>query len=112
MSPARMAKQRIQAASADVAAAHAALRRDWAPWRVAWQRHRSALIVAGGFAGGLALSALSPRLWARAGALAAGSAAMVARSVLVPMIAGAVVAKSETADKLADDAVKPADNRA
>jgi hypothetical protein len=97
-----MAKRRIQAARIDVAAAHAALLRDWRPWREAWQRHRSALIVASGFAGGLALSSLSPRLWARVGVLAAAGAALVARSVLVPMIAGAVIAKNESAGKAAD----------
>jgi hypothetical protein len=44
---------------------------------------------------GFALSSFSPRLWARLGAAMATSAALIARSVLTPMIAGAIAAHQQ-----------------
>jgi hypothetical protein len=92
---ARKAQTRIRKARSELASAQSGIERDIAPWRRAFNRRRMAWIVAGGFAGGFALSWLPPRLWARIGAAAGSSAAIVARSLLTPMIAGALLARKE-----------------
>ncbi|HSE13859.1 MAG TPA: hypothetical protein VLB69_14595 [Rudaea sp.] len=95
MKTARMAQTRIRKARAELASAHAGIERDIAPWRRALNRRRMAWIVAGGFVGGFALSWLPPRLWARIGAVVGSSAAVMARSLVTPMIAGALLARKE-----------------
>ena len=89
----RSAKARLRAAQSETAAAAAALRDDAAALKAWLARHRTALIVSGGFAAGFALSSLPRRLWSGVGAFAAGTAAAVARSLLTPMLAGAVLAR-------------------
>jgi hypothetical protein len=95
MTAARTAKTRIRTARAELALARSEVRRDLEPWREAFNRHRTAWIVAGGFAGGLALAWLPTRLWAKVGAVAGSGAAMAARSLLTPMIAGALLARKQ-----------------
>jgi hypothetical protein len=84
---------RIEAAQRKVAEARKGLTRDVAGVRLALDRRKATWIVAGGLASGLALGALPARLWSRIGALAGTSVALVARSVLAPMIAGAILAR-------------------
>ncbi len=84
----------MRAAQAELDAAHRALARSTAPIEASIRRRRATWILAGGFFGGLALSSLSPRLWTRIGALVGGASALLARSVLTPMIAGALVSRS------------------
>ena len=86
-------RQRIEAAQNNLAAAQQRLGHDAAVLRAAFNRRRATWIVAGGLAGGFALGALPPRVWSRVGALLGTSAAIVARSVLAPMIAGALFAR-------------------
>ena len=93
MTTARTAQSRIRKARAELDSAHAGIERDIAPLRRAINRRRMAWIVASGFAGGFALSWLPPRLWARVGAAAGSGAAILARSLLTPMIAGALLAR-------------------
>lgn len=93
----KAARARMRAAQHDLEFAQGALRRDLVPVRAWVRRHRSACIVAGGLLSGFALAALSPRLWGRIGAAFGSSAAILARSVLTPIIAGAVVARQRQA---------------
>ena len=88
------AQARVRAAQAELDAAHRALARSSAPIEASIRRRRATWILASGFFGGLALSSLSPRLWARIGALVGSASALVARSVLTPMIAGALVSRT------------------
>ena len=93
MTTARLAKTRMRKATAELVVARSGIKRDLAPWRAAFNRRRTVWIVAGGFASGMALAWLPPRLWARIGALTGSGAALVARSMLTPMIAGALMAR-------------------
>ena len=95
MTTARLAKTRMRKATAELAVAGSGIKRDLAPWRAAFNRRRTVWIVAGGFAGGMALAWLPPRLWARIGAVAGSGAALAARSVLTPMIAGALLSRKQ-----------------
>lgn len=101
MTTARTAQTRIRTARAELASAQSGIERDIGPWRRAFNRRRMAWIVAGGFVGGFALSWLPPRLWARIGAAAGSSAAIVARSLLTPIIAGALLARKQPPAPLA-----------
>jgi hypothetical protein len=94
---------RVVAAQVELDAAHAALASDTMPIRISLRRHRAAWIVAGGLAGGFALSWLPPRIWARIGALVGGGSALLARSVLTPMIAGALLAPRQQRDAGSQD---------
>lgn len=91
---ARNARARLRAAQLETDAAAERLQGDVARLRAWVRRHRIACIVAGGFLGGVALSALPRRMWARVGAIAGAGAAAIARSMLAPMIAGAFAAKA------------------
>jgi len=93
MTTARLAKTRMLKATTELAVARSGIKHNLAPWRAAFDRRRSLWIVAGGFASGMALALLPPRVWSRIGAVAGGGAALLARSVLTPMIAGALVAR-------------------
>lgn len=95
MTTARLAKTRMRKATAELAVAGSGIKRDLAPWRAAFNRRRTVWIVAGGFASGMALAWLPPRLWARIGALTGDGAALIARSMLTPMIAGALMARKQ-----------------
>ena len=95
MTTARAAKTRIRTARTELALAQSGIQRDLAPWREAFNRRRTAWIVAGGFAGGLALAWLPPRLWAKIGSVAGSGAALAARSLLTPMIAGALLVRKQ-----------------
>jgi hypothetical protein len=95
MTTSQLAKTRIRAATADLAVARSGIERDLAPLRAAFNRRRMVWIVAGGFAGGMALALLPRRLWAGIGAMAGSGAALVARSMLTPMIAGALMARKQ-----------------
>ncbi len=91
---ARTAQDRVVEAQLELDMAHAALARDTTPLRTSLRRHRAAWIVAGGVVGGFALSWLPPRTWAKVGAFVGGSTAMIARSMLTPMIAGAIMSRA------------------
>jgi hypothetical protein len=95
MTTARAAKTRIRTARTELALAQSELRHDIEPWREAFNRRRTTWILAGGFASGLALAWLPRRLWATIGSVAGGGAALMARSLLTPMIAGALVARAQ-----------------
>jgi hypothetical protein len=84
---------RAEAAAHNVVVARARFSRDAAPLRAAFERHRSAWIVGAGLASGFALAFLPRRLWSGVGAVIGGTTAIVARSVVAPMIAGAIVAR-------------------
>jgi hypothetical protein len=90
-----MAKIRMRKATSELDAARSGIERDLAPWRAAFNRRRTAWIVAGVFAGGMALAWIPPWVWAGIGAVAGRSAALVARSLLTPMIAGALLARKQ-----------------
>jgi hypothetical protein len=92
----------MRKATAELAVARSGIKRDLAPWRAAFNRRRTVWIIAGGFAGGMALALLPRRVWSRIGAVAGGGAALVARSVLTPMIAGALVARKPRPPSVAD----------
>jgi hypothetical protein len=89
--------RRAAAAQRNVVAAHARVANDLVPLCAAFARHRSAWIVGGGLVSGFALAFLPRRLWSGIGALLGGTAALVARSVVAPMIAGAIVARERPA---------------
>lgn len=87
------AKARIREARAELDSALVVLQRGIRPWRRSFERRRTAWLVAGGFASGFALSFLPPRLWAKVGGLVGSGAALMARSLVTPMIAGAVLGR-------------------
>lgn len=89
----KSATAQVHAAQIDVALAGAKLRHDWIPWSTHWRRHRTALLVTGGFASGAALALLPTRWWAGVGALAGRLAAVLARSSLMPALTGAAIAR-------------------
>jgi hypothetical protein len=104
ISPARIApsqiksaQTRVLAAQAELDAAHDALAQSAAPLEASIKRRKTTWILAGGFVGGLALSLLPTRLWARIGAIAGGGAAFAARSMLTPIIAGALMSRTQQA---------------
>ena len=84
--------KRVREARTQLEAAERELTLSVRPWRERLRKHRQALALFGGFASGLALVVLPARWWARAGAAAGGAAASAARSVLTPMLLGAVLA--------------------
>ena len=84
--------KRVREARSQLEAAQRELEKSARPWYRYLRKHRQALILYGGFAGGLALVILPTRWWERAGAVAGSAAASSARSVLTPMLIGAAVA--------------------
>ena len=87
------AAARVSLAETELACAERALVESARPWRTRLRKHRNALILGGGFAGGLALTFFPPRWWARIGAFAGATAATAARSAFTPAIVGAVMAQ-------------------
>jgi len=75
-------RQRLVTAERDAIAAQRALRANLQPWRQTLDAHRTAALLGGGFASGLALALLPIRWWSRAGALAFRLAAHTARMPL------------------------------
>jgi predicted lipid-binding transport protein (Tim44 family) len=78
-------------------AARRKFRRDAAPWRAEYARHRAAWLLAGGFAGGLAVGMLPRGFWSKFGALLGSTSAVVARVVFAPVLAGALAARERDA---------------
>jgi hypothetical protein len=87
------AAMRVRQAQNQLVAAEDELAKSALPWRRGLQRHRGALALCGGFIGGLALTLLPPRWWARVGAVIGATAAGVARSALTPAVIGAVISQ-------------------
>lgn len=85
------ASARVRRAQAELIAAQNALERNARPWYLWWCKHRSHIAIGGGLIGGLALTLLPPRWWARVGAAVGESTAIAARSVLVPVLIGALL---------------------
>ena len=90
MTSARSAAERVRTAQTTLEVAHSTLLRDTVPIRASFHRHPVAWIVAGGLLGGFALSWLPIRLWTKIGATLAGGGALIARSLLTPLIVGAL----------------------
>lgn len=89
------ASQRVRRAQRELSVAQECLESNVDAWQ-AWTRKRRLAIAAGsGFASGIALTLLPTRWWARIGALTAESAAVAARSLLLPFLVGAVLGKIE-----------------
>ena len=85
------ASERVRRAQRELSVAQECLETNVDAWR-AWTRKRRLAIAAGsGFVSGLALTLLPTRWWARIGALTAESAAVAARSLVLPFLAGAIV---------------------
>jgi len=91
-------RARVEAAARDVASARARFTRDIAPLRAAFGRHRNAWIIGGGLASGVATAFLPPRFVSGIGALFGGTTALVARSLVAPMLSGALAARQRLAD--------------
>jgi hypothetical protein len=89
----RTASARLRSAQADVVAARAALDHAASPWRAVARRHRSALIIGGGFVGGLAAGALPRSAWRTLRSGVAIATTALAKSVLMPLIAGTLFAR-------------------
>lgn len=85
------ATARVRRAEAALVSAECALVASARPWRWRMQRHRSALILWGGFASGLALTYFPPPWWARIASFAGATAATAARSAFTPAIIGALL---------------------
>jgi hypothetical protein len=95
--------KRVRMAEAELASAERALVASAQPWRLRMRRHRSALILCGGFASGLALTFFPPRWWARIGAFAGSSAATAARSAFTPAVITAVLAHFRRGNAVASE---------
>jgi predicted lipid-binding transport protein (Tim44 family) len=80
-----------------LAAARSKFRRDAAPWRAEFARHRAAWLLAGGFTGGLAVGMLPRGFWSKFGALLGSTSAIMARAVFAPVLAGALAARDRDA---------------
>ena len=94
---------RLRAAQARVEAARLELTGHAVALKATLQRRRIALIIGSGVATGLAAGLLPTRVWARIGGLVGGTAAILARSMVTPMVAGALLArKGIPADDLSD----------
>lgn len=96
MTGAGTAAGRVCAAQAALDAAHTAFVLETLPIKASFCRHRVAWIVGGGLLGGWALNWLPLRAWARIGAAIGGTGALLARSFLTPLIAGALLALAQT----------------
>jgi hypothetical protein len=90
-------RRRVAAAQRRLEIARRRFRHDTAPLRSEFARHRAAWLLAGGFAGGFAVGMLPRGLWSGLGAMVGSVGAIVVRSVLTPMLAGAVVARDHDA---------------
>jgi hypothetical protein len=86
-------KARVNEAEADVNVAGAELADSLALIRMRIRKHPTAVLLGSGLLAGFALSILPTKLWARVGAVVGATGALVARSVLAPMIAGALIAR-------------------
>jgi hypothetical protein len=91
-------KSRVSEAQADVDAARTELADSLAVIRTRMRNHRAGVIIGAGLVSGFALSLLPTKLWARVGAVLGATGALVARSVLAPMIAGALIARENQAN--------------
>jgi hypothetical protein len=87
------AQERVRNAEAELAVAENNLQRSARPLRAQLQHHRSATLLLGGFATGVALTLLPTRWWGRIGAVAGTLSAAAARSLLTPAFMGAAFAK-------------------
>ena len=85
---------RVRAAQARVEAARLELTGHVAALRTTLERRRTTLILGSGFVAGLAIGVLPTRVWSGLGALLGGTGALLARSMLTPMVAGALLARS------------------
>jgi len=96
------ARARVEAAQAELAAAETNLAHTVEPWGAKLRAHRTALVLAGGFATGLAVALLPTRWWGRIGALAGSIAGTVgaaaAKSFVTPAVMGAALARKKMAD--------------
>lgn len=92
---------RVRAAQARVEAARLELTGHVAALRATLEQRRTTLVLGSGFIAGLAMGVLPTRVWSRVGALLGGTGALLARSMLTPMVAGALLARSGPAP--ADD---------
>jgi hypothetical protein len=92
------ASARVRRAQEELIAAQNALERNTRPWYLWWCKHRSHIAIGGGLAGGLALTLLPPRWWARVGAVVGESTAIAARSVLVPILIGVLLPQKRRTD--------------
>lgn len=84
---------RVAAAQLRLEGARKRFRDDTAPLRAGFARHRAAWLLAGGFAGGFAVGMLPRGLGSGLGAMAGSIGGILVRSVLTPMLAGAVIAR-------------------
>jgi hypothetical protein len=101
------AAARVRMAEANLVSAERALVASARPWRWRMQRHRSALLLCGGFASGLALTFFPRPWWARIGAFAGAAAATAARSAFTPGIIGALLAHIRRGNDAAEVASPP-----
>jgi hypothetical protein len=83
------AAARVRRAQARVDTARRDLTQSVAPWRAQIARHRGAIIVLGGFAGGVAATAVPRRWWARFASLVGALAAGAVRTAMLPALLGA-----------------------
>ena len=95
------ARARVAAAEAELAAAETNLAHTVQPWHAKLRRHRTALLLTGGFATGLAVVLIPTRWWGRIGALAGSIAGTVgaaaAKSFVTPAVMGAALARKKSA---------------
>jgi len=75
-------RQRLAAAEQAALAAQRGLLSSWQPWRETLRAHRTAALLGGGFAAGLALTLLPLRWWSHTGAWVFRFAARAARQSL------------------------------
>jgi hypothetical protein len=90
-----MAKIRMRKATAELTAAQTGIERRLAPWRAAFNRRPTAWILAGGFAGGIAYGLAAATRMGSNRRRRRQLCGIVARSVLTPMIAGALLARKQ-----------------
>jgi hypothetical protein len=84
------ARARVHCAQVQLDAAEKQLAARWQPLAERISQHRLSLLIGGGLLGGLALTAVPTKLWARIGAALFGGSAWIARSAIGPAVFGAL----------------------
>ncbi len=82
------AQRKVRDARVALEQAEVALQANCYLWKRNFEKHRSAVILGGGFLAGIAFTALPPRIWAKLGAAIGGGTAWLARSPFSATLAG------------------------
>ncbi len=84
------ARQDVKRARIALNNAEVALHENTTSWQQFFKRHRTGIVLGGGFLAGVAFTVFPPKVWARIGSVVGGSAAWLVQSPLSPSLFGAL----------------------